>query len=190
MMMVTTLRQNVIVKPEAIWPSFPAFQRAGDVFLLHSPLSKLHTRFGHLTNQTTDGSPGEDHAVRENIRDILVRLPSLKASKWKVRVLQDWVGDVVQVSTTGFLARVADRSNPKNAPEEVDLAFDEVSPSDLPLVREGARFYWSIGYCDTPEGQRERVSALRFARVPRLSQAFTKRVLADADRTAILLESD
>jgi hypothetical protein len=189
-MTLVTLRHNLILGPEAIRASFPALQRTGDEFLLYSAASRLRTRFGHITNQTFEGSPEEDRAVHENIRDILVRLPSLQASKWKVKVLQEWVGDVVQVSTNGFLARVADKSNSRNALEEVELAFDEVSHSDLPLVVEGARFYWSIGYCDTPEGQRQRVSALRFARLARLSNALANRVLADADRTATLLQSD
>ena len=70
-----------------------------------------------------------------------------------------------------------------------DRAEDRRSGQE-PLVAEGAAFYWSIGYRDTPGGQRERVAALRFVRQPRLSEADVKQIFEQADRLATFLESD
>jgi hypothetical protein len=83
-----------------------------------------------------------------------------------------------------------DAGGEQNPLEEVELDREEVSKSDLPLLAKGAVFYCSIGYRDTPGGQRERIFTLRFARQPRLSRAEVKRIFEEADRLAAFLESD
>lgn len=120
--------------------------------------------------------------------DILLRLPSLKESKWKVTVLQRWVGRVERVEDVSFLAVLNDVTNSQNPLEEVELDIAEISPSDLSLLVAGAAFYWSIGYQDTPGGQRQRVSVLRFARLPQLNKTDVDRVFEQADRLAASLE--
>jgi hypothetical protein len=124
------------------------------------------------------------------IPDVLVRLPSILKSKWKVRVLQQWVGRVEQVNMARFIAYIVDATNSRNPAEQVEFDLSEVSESDRVLVAAGAVFYWSIGYRDTPGGQRERISALRFARHPRFSEGEVNRIFEQADRLATLLESD
>jgi hypothetical protein len=121
--------------------------------------------------------------------DLLVRLPSLAESKWKVRVLQGWVGVVERVTPDRFFAIVTDVTNPRNPPEQVELDLSEISESDLSLLAEGAKFYWSIGYRDTPGGQRERISTLRFARQAPVDEAEVERIFEEADRLAAFLES-
>ncbi|HTC90723.1 MAG TPA: hypothetical protein VK686_20610 [Bryobacteraceae bacterium] len=120
--------------------------------------------------------------------DTLVRLPSLEKSQWKVTVLQRWIGRIEQVKAKTFIAVLNDATSVQNPPEEMEFESAEVSPSDLPLLVPGAIFYWSIGYQDTPGGQRQRVAALRFARQPRLSDAEVGRVFERADRLAAFLE--
>jgi hypothetical protein len=105
-------------------------------------------------------------------------------------VLQQWVGRVERVERDRFVALLQDRTTLQNPPEQVELEFTEVSPADLPLLSVGATFYWSIGYRDTAEGQRERISTVRFARQSRLSKTDVKRIFEQADRSAAFLESD
>lgn len=121
--------------------------------------------------------------------DVVVRLPKLRVSKEKIRVLQRWTGVVELVETDRFFAVLRDETDARNPLEEAELEFAEVSRSDRSLVVEGATFYWFIGYRDTVGGQRERISTLRFARLPRLSDAERKVLFELADRTAALLES-
>ena len=154
-------------------------------FLVRSP--KSEERLPLDPNMVIRASPQGQHRTRE---DVLVRLPSLRESKWKVRVLQRWVGRVEQVSADRFFAVLSDATSSRNPQEQVELDLNEVSESDLSLLAQGATFYWSIGYRDTPGGQRERISTLRFARQPRLSKAEVNRIFEQADHVAALLESD
>jgi hypothetical protein len=50
--------------------------------------------------------------------------------------------------------------------EEAEIPLEELSPHDLPLVRAGAVFYWTIGYRDSVTGQRTRQSSIVFRRLP------------------------
>jgi hypothetical protein len=159
------------------WPS--------EGFLLCPPRDEA--RLSLNRNKLIQASPQDQIDTRE---DVLVRLPSLRESKWKVRVLQRWVGCVEHVMADRFIAVLSDATSPHNPPEQVELDLSEVSQSDLSLLAQGATFYWSIGYRDTPGGQRERISTLRFARQPHLSKTEVKRILEEADHLAAFLESD
>jgi len=161
---------------------FPAFEKE---FLVRHPLIAMKTRFGLNTDEDTKSSPQGQRAPSE---DILVRLPSLRKSKWKVKVLQRWIGEVEQVKAERFVAMLVDATNSRNPPEQVELDLEEVSESDLPLLAEGATFYWSIGYRDTPGGQRQRISTIRFARHPRLKEADVQQIFSQADLLAAYLQ--
>jgi hypothetical protein len=176
--------QDAIARPgdAEISALFPTLSKE---FLFRQPSSKT---FPRVTNNAMPASlQGQQPVTHE---DVLVRLPSVRDSKWKVRVLQGWVGIVNDVKGDRFSAVLADTTNSRNAPEQVELDLEEVSESDRPLLTEGATFYWSIGYRDTPGGQRERISSLRFARQPRLSENEVNRIFDRADNLAALLESD
>jgi hypothetical protein len=78
--------------------------------------------------------------------------------------LQKWEGVIMEVGKDFFVAQLADLTN--NNPEEIaEFSVDEIGFEDRDLVREGAIFYWSIGYFDKPSG-RLRSSIIRFRRVP------------------------
>ena len=121
--------------------------------------------------------------------DVLVRLSAEKCSSQKVMMLQRWIGRVERLNPHTFVAVISDATTPQNPPEEVELDFSEIPPSDLDLLVPGAAFYWTIGYEDSPGGQRQRVSALRFVRQPRVSQPDMNRIFDRADRLAELLET-
>jgi hypothetical protein len=70
--------------------------------------------------------------------------------------------------------------NAYNAPEyEAVLSTEEISEDDLPLLKEGAVLYWTIGY-KTRTGTRERVSTVRLRRLPVWSRAEIARVRSQA----------
>jgi hypothetical protein len=180
----STSHHDVIERPGSpeMGVLFPVLSKK---FLVRQPFPELP-----LKNRNDVAPLSLQGHQRTSHEDLLVRLPSLAESKWKVKVLQAWVGLVEHVGTDRFLATLSDVSNPRNPPEEVELDLSEVSESDGPLLTGGAKFYWSIGYSDTPGGQRERVSSLRFARQPRLSKDQVNRIFEQADRLAAFLESD
>jgi len=119
-----------------------------------------------------------------------VEVPPLRESGSKITILQQWIGRVARVIDGRFLAVVEDVTNAHNPPEEIELDVADISESDLPLLAEGATFYWSIFYHDSPGGQRMRNSSLRFARQPRLSPADVHRIFEQADCMVALLERD
>jgi hypothetical protein len=122
--------------------------------------------------------------------DALVRLPALHLSSARVILLQRWVGRVERLLGDTMIATLEDETDSQNSPEEVELDLSEISPSDQSLVAPGAVFYWSIGYYDSPGGQRERVSTLRFARFPKPDDKQIKLASEKALELAVLLESD
>jgi hypothetical protein len=171
---------NAIVPPgHEIGVLFPT---ASQKFLLRPFVSEPFKR-----NMVIQATP-EDQSVTNE--DVLVRLPDLRLSEFKVTVLQKWTCRVERVHVDRFVAVIEDATNPRNALEEVELDIEEVSQSDRRLVAEGAIFYWSIGYRDTRGGQRERVSSFRFARQPRLRQAEIDRIFKQADLASAILERD
>jgi hypothetical protein len=95
---------------------------------------------------------------------------------------QLWEGTITEVRNGGFLAVLSDKSNPSNPDEQARFEFEnmEISPDDLPLVRPGASFYWTIGNQTSVGGQSTNVSFVQFRRVP----AWTERRLAQVTETA------
>jgi len=84
----------------------------------------------------------------------------------KFHLLQSWEGLVENVTKEEFTASLQDKTTPLNPGEGVEISLGEVSDEDLSLVRPGAVFYWSIGYEDSPGFPRQRVSRIRFRRLP------------------------
>lgn len=108
---------------------------------------------------------------------VVVTLPRRTAVPWS-RCEQSWEGVVLDADEEGFNARLVDVSGSPDL--ETRFEFAEISPDDLALVEEGAIFYWNLGYKDSPSGQRERYSMLRFRRLP----GWTARQLDAAERQA------
>ena len=97
--------------------------------------------------------------------------------------LQKWEGVVLEIHGDTFLARLADLTHPNTA-EEVELPIAEVSDADHGLMMPGALFYWTIGYLDDRYGQRQRVSRIRFRRVPAWTNEEIESARQEADRLA------
>jgi hypothetical protein len=79
--------------------------------------------------------------------------------------LQRWEGVVTKIEEDSFIARLTDLSS-EGPEEEVELPLADIPAEDRDLLESGAVFYWAIGYRDEASGQRQRVSALRFRRLP------------------------
>jgi hypothetical protein len=155
--------------------------------VLRQPISVLKNR---LRDDQVEALSSQEPVIPQKDLDVLVRLPAINKSKWQVTVLQKWLGYVERLQGEHFVAIVHDLTSPQNPTEEIEFDRTELSKSDLPLLTEGAAFYWSIGYQDTEGGQRERVSMLRFARHPRLGDAETKHAFQLAEELVSSLECE
>jgi hypothetical protein len=97
--------------------------------------------------------------------------------------LQRWEGFVAEVTSDSFIARLADLDATAAPEEEAEILLLEVAEDDRHLVMPGAGFYWTIGYKDHPSGERERVSSVRFKRLPGLDARDLARARAAAAKT-------
>lgn len=99
--------------------------------------------------------------------------------------LQQWEGQVKEITEGSFVAVVSDKTNQANGDEEVELDLADVDPEDLRHLRLGALFYWAIGYEDGVGIPRQRVSRIRFRRLP----GITTRDIARAKNNAKMFAS-
>lgn len=104
------------------------------------------------------------------------------------QLLQQWEGQVKQVTSESFVAIVSDLTNPSNAEEEVELGLEDVAPDDMRLLRPGSLFYWAVGYEDGRGVPRQRVSRIRFRRLPGLTTRDVARAKEKAQKFAALFD--
>ena len=146
-------------------------------------LSELALCSPRGTPLSPPGSGGQPPPV-----DILLR----SAARWSVRersvCLQKWEGVVVSSGSDSFFARLVDLTG-DTPDEEVEIPREEVSASDCAHLREGAAFYWTIGYSDSVKGQRRRVSEIRFRRLPAWTEEDIQRAEREAEEFGFVLGS-
>lgn len=100
----------------------------------------------------------------------LVRLVPGQSPQRFFKMLQQWEGIVTGVDEHSFWADIRDLTNRNNPPEIVQLGLSEVSDADRAILEQGVAFYWSIGYEQSPAGQRRRTSEIRVRRTPEWSR--------------------
>ena len=77
--------------------------------------------------------------------------------------IQKWIGYVKEIRTDSFTAILNDINNPTTNETADFIINDDISKEDMPLLKIGATFYWSIGY-HVQNGQRKKESFIRFKR--------------------------
>ena len=107
----------------------------------------------------------------------------------KLEVLNSWEGVVTQISYGEgyFTARLYDLTNSQNGVSEADFEIEDVSSNDRDLLRSGGIFRWMVGYRRHSFGQRERVSAIVFRRLPSWTAEDLKRAQDEGERLAASL---
>jgi hypothetical protein len=122
-------------------------------------------------------------AVVDDEKAVTTAVEDQTAASQHVQLLERWDGIVLDVGDKTFRARLIDERGGRPR-AEAEIFLSEVPPRDKALLRQGAVFYWHIGYRD-PEGDRERVSRIRFRRLPPKTKADLRRAerLAEGIRT-------
>lgn len=83
-----------------------------------------------------------------------------------MKSLQLWEGTVESVEDDDFVAVLRDLSSPEFPNEQVRLSKEDVATEDMKLLAPGAVFYWFVGRSTREHGQVERISSIRFRRLP------------------------
>lgn len=125
-------------------------------------------------------STGLSHPAPTPMRFLTV--PPIRKAPYTFRLLQQWEGTVTEITGGDFTAELRDLTDPDNYREEAIFELDEVSPGDQPLLALGAVFRWSIGYKTSAAGQRERVSQIRFVRIPDWRKSAVEEIKRQATR--------
>jgi hypothetical protein len=142
-------------------------------------LELVNPRIGrwHSVREAAVSNPAEDQP--DGTVPVTVSAPRLLPTKLGrtskptaiLQPLQSWEGVVLKVTDDTFYVRLVDLSG-NRAEEEMELEKQELSDFDLELLETGAIFYWTIGYrVKLPRGARERVSQIRFRRLPAWSRS-------------------
>lgn len=95
-------------------------------------------------------------------------------------ILHHWECTVERVGSSSFVATLRSLKSGDDSEKEAELPIEEISDDDRELLSEGAIFYWVIGYETSPRGTRQRISQIKFRRLP----AWTRRELAAAGEEA------
>ncbi len=98
-------------------------------------------------------------------------------------LLRNWEGYVEEVREDSFTARLLDLNDQEKQDQEAEIYRSEVTDDDQPLLESGAVFYWMLGYRDEPNGQRYRVSEIRFRRLPTQIDIDVRRARGKAQET-------
>jgi hypothetical protein len=144
--------------------------------------------YGQGPSKTTTGTATAGAAGAPSVTDLaqqrrdaaVVKLPAVSLTPPKEITLQEWEGQIQEVGTTSFLARLVDLTADEHTEtEEVQLPLSDISEGDLALVRPGAVFRWIIGYRYTG-AVKERFDRLVIRRLP----MWTPAEISSADREA------
>lgn len=106
----------------------------------------------------------------------VVRRPIPSPLEYSFELRQQWEGVVTNVEGDEFSVVLRDLVDPAAPEFDAVLPMEEVSQDDIPLLKNGAILYWTIGYERTRTGQLKRVSNVRLRRLPAWSKADIQRV--------------
>lgn len=126
--------------------------------------------------------------IPEPAKPIVV--PPLTNSAERFHLLQLWEGVVQEVREDSVLVTLIDQTHREYPDEEAELTMAEIPEGDRDLIMPGAVLYWSVGYKEGPGQPRERVSRIRFRRLPAWNKTDLDRAHANAQELARLLGSD
>jgi hypothetical protein len=101
-------------------------------------------------------------------------------------VIQKWEGKVLEVEDDMFLAELTAIKGEEDQ-LVAEIYLEEVDESDLPLLKPGAIFYWSIGYYKRPSGT-IRASLIRFRRLLPCNQRQLQKAREEAAKLQSLFD--
>jgi hypothetical protein len=86
-------------------------------------------------------------------------------------LLQQWECVVLERQHDVVCCDLYDLTDLSNPVEYAEVLLSEFNEWDLPLLVEGAVFYWSLGHLRRHTGQVKRFTEFRLRRMPKISQA-------------------
>jgi hypothetical protein len=143
-----------------------------------------------LTAGPRSAPRGETETVRPaNFRPAVRRFStSDPAGGTRFTMIQQWECIVTAVLDDHIGFEMYDLTDSSNAVEYAEIAVEEFSEYDRPLLAEGVVFYWSLGTTRKPNGQILKSSELRVRRMPRLSSSQRKEIEHKVSRLSEIIQ--
>lgn len=106
--------------------------------------------------------------------------PVIDLNRPREDIKQCWSGKVISATDQELTVRLEDLTNRDNPDELIVLSRDEIDDREQSLVKPGALFYWYIGYRQGYKYSKERISIIRFRRLP----SWTAREIQESEKLA------
>lgn len=131
----------------------------------------------------TKGEVDVEPLVKELNETVLSRSILRYQSSAHFETIQKWEGIVEEIFEDHFVARLYDlTADISDTIEEADIQIDDVNLSDRVLIEEGAIFYLTLGKERHKSGRIQKVSRIRFKRVPPMSEEDLNEVLDQSNQ--------
>jgi hypothetical protein len=92
---------------------------------------------------------------------------------------QNWIGHVIELNDDFFTAKLEDLNN-GGTNELAEFDIEDVSFGDRGLLKQGAVFYWSVGFANE-NGQHKKESFIRFKRAVKYEEVDFDNLMDEAD---------
>jgi hypothetical protein len=161
------------------WDPLASAREIPNVICFYGDPAQMLLRTGLLAKDDIQGTPGPAPLSPDFVPPPAPSVAPVQRPSFVAQ--QEWEGYVSQIQEDKFVARLIDlTAAPASPDEEAEFSITELSDDDLPLVKPGAIFRWSVGIETKPGGSKQSVSRIVFRRLPQ----WTKRGLETADKLA------
>ncbi|MFW7380446.1 MAG: hypothetical protein ACOH5I_16660 [Oligoflexus sp.] len=135
----------------------------------------------------TDQEQSEEDSEKLG-KNFVTVVPPINIGKGRLIIEEKWEGVIDVVKSDSFVCTL--RSILSDKTERCEFELDEVPEPDRDLVKKGAVFNWYIGLRLEENGRQQRVSEIRFRRLPDWRFVSRDKVRAQIERYSNLLFAD
>jgi len=143
--------------------------RENDDFIFLDPISRVVNNTEEFSlEQPCTSKESYTYNVPTDLLQVSIeqKLRSQKTHP-KFQVKQKWEGVVEKFDGKVIRVKLTDLTS-GGTDEEAELEIQDISKDDHKLVKEGAMFYWSIGYETQLDRQVRKSSFIKFKRLPKI----------------------
>lgn len=131
----------------------------------------------------TKGEVDVEPLVKELNATVLSRSILKHSPSTRFETIQKWEGVVEEIFEDHFVARLYDlTADISDTIEEAEIQIDDINLSDRKLIEQGAVFYLTLGKEQHKSGRIQKVSRIRFKRVPPMSEEEFDEVLDQSNQ--------
>lgn len=145
--------------------------RKGDWWFLESSTLPENVSTNGAEPDTEKSTTPQSEAAPKTVRPMSKDVGIVTLDGDRKVLLQQWECVVLDRQHDVVCCELYDLTDESNPVEYAEVLLSEFNTWDLPLLVEGAVFYWSLGHLRRQTGQVKRFTEFRLRRMPKLGQA-------------------